>query len=297
VDEVTLRSGALGLVLAPAAGGAIARFWSEGAGPPADLLRPAPAGVASPPNPWAMASFPLVPWSNRIRDGRFAFDGRAVRLPANRPPERHAIHGLGFEQPWGVVERSPSSAVLEHRHAPGAWPWAYRARQRFTLSPAALRLELGVTNESASTMPLGLGWHPYLPRTPRTTLTARVGGMWLADGEVMPTAHVAPPPARDPARGLLVDRVALDNVFTGWDGRVVVTWPERAVRLTIAAPPPLGCLVLYTPPGRPFFCAEPVSHVTDAFNLAAAGRDDTGTLAVAPGETVWARLTLTPEVG
>jgi aldose 1-epimerase len=160
-----------------------------------------------------------------------------------------------------------------------------------------LLLELGVTNDSATTMPLGLGWHPYLPRTPETTLTARVGGMWLTDVEVMPTAHVAPPAARDPGRGLSVDRVALDNVFTGWDGRAVVAWPERAARLTITAPPPLGCLVVYTPAGLPFFCAEPVSHVTDAFNLAAAGRANTGCLAVAPGQTTWARVTLAPEAG
>ena len=41
---------------------------------------------------------------------------------------------------------------------------------------------------------------------------------------------------------------------------------------------PLGFLVVYTPPGEDFFCAEPVSNATDAFNLAAAGRTDTGML-------------------
>ena len=41
-------------------------------------------------------------------------------------------------------------------------------------------------------MPAGLGWHPYFPRTPRTTLTADVHAMWQTDDEVMPTAVAAP---------------------------------------------------------------------------------------------------------
>jgi aldose 1-epimerase len=54
--------------------------------------------------------------------------------------------------------------------------------------------------------------------------------------------------------------------------------------------------VVYTPPGESFFCAEPVSHITDAFNLAATGQADTGMLTLAPGESVRASLTLTPEI-
>jgi aldose 1-epimerase len=59
--------------------------------------------------------------------------------------------------------------------------------------------------------------------------------------------------------------------------------------------PPLDFLVVYTPPGRPFFCAEPVSHITDAFNLVAAGRTDTGARSLAAGETLRAKVTLSVE--
>ncbi|HEX9187496.1 MAG TPA: aldose 1-epimerase, partial [Vicinamibacteria bacterium] len=68
------------------------------------------------------------------------------------------------------------------------------------------------------------------------------------------------------------------------------------VRLRLAASPPLRTLVVYTPPGQSFFCAEPVSHITDAFNLADAGRTDTGMLTLAPGESARATFTLTPEL-
>ncbi|HEX2501951.1 MAG TPA: aldose 1-epimerase [Methylomirabilota bacterium] len=296
MDPITLRSGALGLVLAPRVGGAIARFWSEQTGRVVDLLRPTPDAILARHDVWATASFPLVPWSNRIREGRFVFGGRAVSLPLNRPPERHAIHGLGFQTAWTVADLGSTRVVLEHRHAPGAWPWAYRAVQQVALTPQSLELVLMLSNEGDAAMPAGLGWHPYFPRTPRTTLTARVGGLWLTDAEIMPTACVTPAPEQDPGRGLAVDRVALDNAFVGWDGQAVVAWPERGIRLRLAAPGPFGVLVVYTPSGQPFFCAEPVSHTTDAFNLAATGQRDTGMLVLAPGESVRGAFTLTPEI-
>jgi len=56
-------------------------------------------------------------------------------------------------------------------------------------------------------------------------------------------------------------------------------------------------LVIYSPPGRPFFCLEPVCRTADAINLAAAGRTDTGLLVLEPGRTVRAAATLTPEMG
>ena len=58
---------------------------------------------------------------------------------------------------------------------------------------------------------------------------------------------------------------------------------------------PLDFLVVFTPTGRPFCCAEPVSHVTDAFNLAAAGRADTGICTLSPGEMLRASVTLSVE--
>jgi aldose 1-epimerase len=296
MDTITLQSGPLGVVLVPAVGGSIARFWFEGRDRTVELLRPASDVALRDRDPSGMGSFPLVPWSNRIRNGRFAFGSRTVSLPPSGPRDRHAIHGHGFRTAWSVVDAAPTLAVLEHRHAPGAWPWAYHASQRMALTATILELELRLTNESDAAMPAGLGWHPYFPRTPETVLTAPVDGLWVTDAEILPVARVAPPPDRDPGRGLAVDRVALDNAFVGWNGRAVISWPERDAELRLEASDPLRTLVVYTPPRQPFFCAEPVSHITDAFNLAAAGRADTGILSLEPGETARATLTLTPEI-
>src|SRR5882672_7279478 len=294
MDVVELKAHGSGLRLVPGAGGAVARYWRERA-PTRDWLRPASAEALGGGDRYEAAAFPLVPYSNRIREGRFAFRGRAVGLPLNRPPERHSIHGHGWQASWRALESSADAALLEYRHAADAWPWAYRATQRFTLTPSALRVELLLANESDAPMPAGLGWHPYFPRTPRTTITAGVRAMWLTDGEMMPTTLGAEPPVTALARGAHADAVALDNCFVGWSGRAVIEWPELEARLTMTAEAPLDFLVVYTPPGRPYFCVEPVSHMTDAFNQAAAGRADAGLRVLEPGESLKASITLTPE--
>ena len=297
MNGITLSAGGAGLEVVPAAGGAIARYWLEQGGATWEWLRPAPAAALTRGDPYEVAAaFPLVPFSNRIRDGRFRFEGRDVVLPANRPPERHSIHGHGWQSGWTPLDVTATEALLESRHAADAWPWPYRATQRFVLTPTSLTVVLTLGNESDGRMPAGLGWHPYFPRTPGTTITAAVTAVWLTDDEMLPTALVPPPAAMDPTSGLTADRVAVDNGFVGWSRRAVVDWPERGVRLLITAAPPLDVLVVYTPTGRSYLCVEPVSHVTDAVNLAAAGRRDTGLRILEPGEALQTAVTLTPEI-
>jgi aldose 1-epimerase len=288
MDLITLRAGDAAVELAPEAGGSVTRYWIERGAVTREWLRPTPAGALRAGHPYLAAAFPLVPYSNRIRAGRFTFRGRSVVEPLNRPPERHAIHGHGWQARWQPAEVTAATARLEYRHPAGAWPWAYHATQRFTLTPSGLTVELSLSNQSAAPMPAGLGWHPYFPRTPRVTITADVRAMWLTDEEKMPTERVAPPAAPF-GRGR-------DNCFVGWSRRVTIDWPELGARLVMRATPPLDYLVVFTPARRPFFCVEPVSHVTDAFNLAEAGRSDSGTLVLEPGETLRTAVVLTPEL-
>jgi aldose 1-epimerase len=294
MDLITLSAGDARLELAPNAGGSVTRYWSERSGTVHEWLRPATREWRSGGDPYEASALPLVPYSNRIREGRFVFEGRPVTLARNRAPERHSIHGHGWQAAWTPIEVSASTVRLEYRHSAGAWPWAYRATQRLALTPASLTVELALRNESTDRMPAGLGWHPYFPRTPRTTLSAAVAAIWLTDDEMLPARLQRPTPERDPGRSVAVDEVALDNGFTGWCGRAVIDWPELGARVVMTAEPSLDVLTVYTPPRRPFLCAEPVSHVTDAINLAAGGRTDTGLRVLGPGGTFSATVTLTP---
>jgi aldose 1-epimerase len=296
LHDVCLQAGDARLLLSPRTGGSIARYWWGRAGGEIDWLRPGPGAASANLDPGAMGCFPLVPYSNRIRNGRFRFGGREVALPLNFGDHPHSIHGHGWQAPWKTVSRAENESTLEFHHPADAWPFEYRARQSFRLVSTHLSVTLTVENLGGTTMPAGLGFHPYFPRTPGTRLTAAVDQVWLTDREVMPARRVAPPPDWDLNRGMMVDRVALDNVFTVWKRRASIEWPERKCRLTITGGDGMDFLVVYTPRAQPFFCAEPVSHCTDAFNRVAAGERDTGMRELAPGESWAVTMELRPEV-
>jgi aldose 1-epimerase len=294
LEILQLESGGLHLELCPALGGSITGLrWSHPAGGSIDLLRPtSPVSIAK-GDIEAVSCFPLTPFSNRLRQGRFTFEGRDIVLPANTS-EPHAQHGHGWQRPWQAANASAERAILRLEHKSGDWPFDYTAEQRFRLSAGGLEVELAARNDSDRPMPYGFGLHPYFPRTPKSRLRASVSGLWETDDEVMPVRHIAPPPRLDPSTGLPVAERSMDNAFTGWSGRAVIDWPERVARLTMTATAPLRVLVVYIPPGENYFCAEPVSNTTDAFNLVHQ-RSDTGMLVVPPGGSITASVILRPD--
>jgi len=125
---------------------------------------------------------------------RFVFGGRSVVRPPNRPGEGYASHGLGLDTAWALRDQPP--VTLEHRHESGAWSWAFRVTQRIWLTSDGFELDMALTNENAAPMPAGLGWHPYFPRTPETTLSAYVTSLWPTNAEVVLTTPTTPAPTR-----------------------------------------------------------------------------------------------------
>ncbi|MBV8654209.1 MAG: aldose 1-epimerase, partial [Alphaproteobacteria bacterium] len=289
-DIVTLKSGQARIAVSPTLGGVIAGYWSEGA-TRLNWLSPSANSAVPGAQDFRLASFPLVPYSNRIRDGRFPFEGRTVSEPM--PAGAGAsIHGHGRKSPWRVAEAQDDRLAIDYEHAPGSWPWRYRARQEFALTPDSLEVRLGVENLSAEDMPAGLGHHPYFPRTPETRVTADIAAIWLPEAGGFPTERFPPPPGMDPRQGVMPEQTSLDHAFAGWTHRAVIEWPERKARLVMTADPALSTLIIYSPPGKEFVCVEPTSHCVDAFNLAAAGVADTGLRVLKPGERweTWVRL-------
>ncbi|WP_267393799.1 MULTISPECIES: aldose 1-epimerase [unclassified Sphingomonas] len=256
--------------LLPALGGAVAALRRGGA----DIFRPTAPGAD---HPLLTACFPLVPYANRIADGRFAVDGEHYALPRNVEGQDHPLHGVGWLVPWTIDEANDRHATLRHDHAGDVhWPWAYAATQSFMLDDDGLRVTLSVTNHDARAMPVSLGFHPYFMRGPVTTVRFAADGLWLVDAGLLPTEQVAADRLGDWAGGDTPDRATLiDNSYTGWSGEAIIGRADGDLRLAGGGTP---FLHLFMPPGEDFFCVEPVTAMPDGLNRAAP-------VLLAPGES------------
>src|SRR5258708_2613026 len=168
---LSLRSGRLGLDLAPQAGGSIARFTADGS---IDLLRPTtPQAVASGRGNES-SLYPLVPFSGRIADGRLVFDGTEIVLKPHWPRRRPPRQGEGGARRWTVARSDSHSAEIVYEHDPReGWPFRYRARQTYRLEGDALSIGISIENLENRPVPAGLGLHPFFVRAADTELSCR----------------------------------------------------------------------------------------------------------------------------
>lgn len=241
---------------------------------------------------YTLASFAMLPWSNRIGRGGFEQGGRWHAMSPNRDGEPYPIHGDGWLQRWRAVR--PDAATIDlmlssSRH--GGGPYVYDAHQRFSLVEGGLDQTVQVTHRGPEPLPYGLGLHPWFPRRGSARVMARVDGVWLSGADPMPVRHTTRIPdswdlAEDaPMRGGLID-----NAYTGWDGRARLTWPEDGLAIDVSMRPldtprgpvaPHWCLV-YRPPEGAAFCFEPITQPINAFHL--PGRP--GLVELAAGESI-----------
>jgi aldose 1-epimerase len=261
-ETLSLTRGEHRCGILPHLGGCIGTWSSSGQ----QMLRPVSAAGLAARDPYATAGFPLVPFSNRIGDGRFAWNGKAVTLARNFPPEPHAIHGVGFERPWQILSRTNDSALLALLHLPDAgWPWAFEARQRITLTDGALTLDLSAVNLEAQAVPLAFGHHPYIPRS-GARLTFHAQGVWLPGEDGLPGDLVKPTGSLDFSKGLDVEQADVDHCFSGWSRAAYIVWPDQPLALEITASSALSCAVVYSSRELDAFCFEPVAHANNALN-------------------------------
>ena len=279
-DVLVFRHGDYELELCPMGGGCITGFRYQGV----DVMRRATDAYVQRLDPRQAGSFPLVPYSNRIANGRFTYDDQDYRLPLNMPPEPHAIHGDGWQAAWSAEVQEEACAILVYEAEDG--PIFHRSRQTFELDETGLTVRLELTNTGDHALPFGIGHHPYFPRTEGLTLEAAVSGVWLSDERNIPEKKIAVPADWDFGAPKRLAALDLDNCFSGFGGKAVMAWPETGLRLTIAAEPIFGHLVVFVPPGEDFVCVEPVSHVNNAIHQLNEGRTDTGLVVLEPGEAL-----------
>jgi aldose 1-epimerase len=247
--------------------------------------------------PPAGAGQVLAPWPNRLRDGRYTWDGETHQLALSEVPNHNAIHGLVRWLPWHPLTVSETAVVLACVLPPHpGYPWRLELTTTWSLGPAGLEATHTATNLSGSAAPFGLGVHPYLTlpgtRVDDVVLTIPADQRLIVDARKLPLG--ARPVAGtdwDYTQGRRIGAAQLDTAFSGGSAvslaggdRQITVWADEQFRWwqVFTADP------LAEPRRRRSVAVEPMTCPPDAYH---SGRD---LVTLAPGETWRARWGVTP---
>lgn len=234
---------------------------------PDDVPTPAASGVV------------LVPWPNRIRDGRYSFDGADLQLAISEPKFGNASHGLLRFGTYEPIEQSDERLVLGADVVPQTgYPFHLRTRVTFSLQRDGLHVAHDIENIGATTAPVALGVHPYLQIGGVATadLVVRSTGTTtlVLDDRNIPVDEIPVATGTDLRAGVRLGDAALDNGYRGLprdaEGRArhTLTAPDGA-RVELWQDEGFRWVQVFTTdryPGQPLAVAiEPMTAPANAF--------------------------------
>ena len=166
----------------------------------------------------------LIPWPNRLADGRYEFSGQAHQLPLSEPAKHNAIHGLVRWANWQIdahdVARVRLSLLL---HPQPGYPFALFVEVEYSLDECeGLTVCTTARNVGREPLPYGTGFHPYITVGTDTIDTSRLQIPAQArlelDERGIPTGRRLPPDGRSDFRlPREIGCVALDTAFAELD--------------------------------------------------------------------------------
>jgi aldose 1-epimerase len=106
---------------------------------------------------------PLIPWPNRLADGRYRFDGSDYQVALTEPEKHNAIHGFLRWRPWTTTEQWPDRVLMGTRLYPlMGYPFTLEVEVDYRISDSGLTVTTTATNIGDQPAPYGCGQHPYL---------------------------------------------------------------------------------------------------------------------------------------
>ena len=258
----------------------------------------------------------LGPWANRIDGDFFWANGKKytfnaglgnLRLDSNKNP----IHGLlNFSKNWQLVEAKAdlnsawSASRLEFWRFPdlmAQFPFPHTLTMTYRLREGVVEVETRIENHGTAPMPVAVGYHPYfrLHDTPRDQWHVHLAARdhMILNPQLIPTGESKPVELQDPQ---VLSGTQLDDVFGNLiresDGRARFWVEGGRERVSVSYGPKYTTAVVYAPRGQEFICFEPMSAITNGFNLAHEGKYK-DLQSVGPGETWRESFWLSAEAG
>jgi aldose 1-epimerase len=213
----------------------------------------------------------LVPWPNRIRDGRYGFRGAEHRTAISEPERGGALHGLVLWASWRPLRQSRDEVALGYMlHPQPGYPFTLELEVAYRLLGGGLEVTLSATNRGAQPAPFGAGFHPSLAIEGDAVLALPAGSRVPVDERLLPTGPPIPVAGTDYdfRRPRPLGPLALDTSFGDLErdddglARITLTTSGRAVTVWMDARFPF--VHVYTSGAG--VAIEPTTCAPDAFN-------------------------------
>jgi aldose 1-epimerase len=225
----------------------------------------------------------LVPWPNRLREGRYSFEGVDYQLPLTEPTARNAIHGLGRWARWTKVRHTADQVSLRLDIVPQTgYPFEVRVEATYALHPReGLMVTLGARNLGRSRAPFGAGSHPYLATRGHaladTTVQLPARELLVMDDRQVPVGTRSVAGSHyDLRRGRRLRATRFDDGFTGLltqDGRGVAELRTPSGGARVWFEETFRFLQVFTVDAltrdQPGVAIEPMTCAPNAFNTGA----------------------------
>ncbi len=249
----------------------------------------------------AQAGIPLLaPWANRLDSDAFWANGKRYLLnpqavEIRRDSHDLPIHGLLlFAADWNVIGLNADEHTAEvtsrlefwkHPEWMAQFPFAHSIVMTHRLYGGELEVRLTIENHSTDPMPLIIGFHPWyqLPGVPRDRwkIHLPVREHFLLSEKLIPTGESKPIEFPDPTP--LAGR-QFDDVFGGVDPKAEFALEGDGRKVAVRFGPKYPVAIVYAPSNRDVVCFEPMTGLTNGFNLAHEGRFK-NLQSIAPGES------------
>lgn len=106
---------------------------------------------------------PLIPWPNRLADGKYSFDGVDYQVSLTEPEKHNAIHGFLRWRSWKVIAQESHFVTMAIQlHPLRGYPFTLDVSARYELGDDGLTVTTTVANVGDSALPYAHGQHPYL---------------------------------------------------------------------------------------------------------------------------------------
>lgn len=172
---------------------------------------------------------PLIPWPNRLHQGRYTWEGEELQTPINEPDKNNSLHGFSRFMNWVAADQSDAAVTMGLRlHGQQGYPFVLDLSVRYALDDEGLTVTTTARNVGQAAAPYACGAHPYI-----TVGTALIDeAMLRVPGKAyLPTDDAQIPTGREPVHGTRFDfrhpkaigDVEIDHAYTdldrGEDGR------------------------------------------------------------------------------